>query len=114
MKRQNIGKHGLLGGLFFDEVKIKEGLVFDPSSFELIGFADIENSIHDLELLCASKQSENDEKPEQKLATHVLQNLTSLAVFSHKRNNSIKTKQTILAGCQLAPRIWFFCYGYML
>ena len=33
-------KHGKLGGLFFDEVKIKEGLVFDSSSWELIGFAD--------------------------------------------------------------------------
>ena len=30
-------KHGKLGGLFFDEVKIKEGLVFDTSSWELIG-----------------------------------------------------------------------------
>ena len=29
------------GGLFFDEVKIKEGLVFDPASFELVGFVDL-------------------------------------------------------------------------
>jgi hypothetical protein len=72
-EKANIGKHGLLGGLFFDEVKIKEGLVFDPSTFELIGFADIENNIDDLEVPCASKQMENDEKPEEKLATHVLQ-----------------------------------------
>ena len=72
-EKTNIGKHGLLRGLFFDEVKIKEGLVFDLSSFEPFGFADIENSIHDLELPCASTQSENDEKPEEKLATHVLQ-----------------------------------------
>jgi hypothetical protein len=34
-------KHAKLGGLFFDEVKIKEGLVFDSSSWELIGFTDI-------------------------------------------------------------------------
>ena len=33
-------KHGKLGGLFFDEVKIKEGLVFDTSSWELIGFTE--------------------------------------------------------------------------
>ncbi len=33
-------KHGKLGGLFFDEVKINEGLVFDSSSWELIGFTD--------------------------------------------------------------------------
>jgi hypothetical protein len=31
-------KHAKLGGLFFDEVKLKEGLVFDSSSWELIGF----------------------------------------------------------------------------
>ena len=54
-------KHGKLGGLFFDEVKIKEGLVFDSSSWELIGFTDIneENSqqtkpIDSLSNTCAS------------------------------------------------------------
>ena len=88
-EKANIGKHGLLESLFFDEVKIKEGLVFDPSSFEPIGFADIENNIHDLELPCASKQSKNDEKPEENwlhmfynFFTRVfLQNLSSLAFF---------------------------------
>ena len=34
-------KRGKLAELFFDEVKIKEGLVFDSSSCELIGFKDI-------------------------------------------------------------------------
>ena len=63
-EKANIGKHGLLGGLFFDEVKIKEGLVFDPSTFELIRFADIENNIDDLEVPCASKETGNDKKPE--------------------------------------------------
>jgi len=40
-----IGNQGLLGGLFFDEVKIKEGLLFDPSTWELVGFTDIEEDI---------------------------------------------------------------------
>lgn len=35
--KTKIGKRGQLGGLFFDEVKIKEGLVFDPSTFGLVG-----------------------------------------------------------------------------
>ena len=34
-EKANIGKHGILGGLSVDEVKVKEGLVSDPSSFEL-------------------------------------------------------------------------------
>ena len=54
-------KHGKLGGLFFDEVKIKEGLVFDTSSWELIGFTDT-----------LEKENHADE-PTENLATHVLQ-----------------------------------------
>ena len=51
----------LIGGLFFDEVKIKEGLVWDPSSWEIIGFTDLgtEDSLED----------DNDNH----LATHILQ-----------------------------------------
>lgn len=30
-KKQGVSESGKFGGLFFDEVKIKEGLVFDPS-----------------------------------------------------------------------------------
>ena len=36
-------KHAKLGGLFFDEVRIKEGLVFDPSTWELVGFTDVKD-----------------------------------------------------------------------
>ena len=72
-EKANIGKHGLLGGLFFDEVKVKEGPVFDPSSFELNGFADIESSIDGLDLPCASNNLKMVKKSEEKLATHVLQ-----------------------------------------
>ncbi len=54
-------KHGKLGGLFFDEVKIKEGLVFDSSSWELIGFTD------------ALEEKDQQMGPIDNLATHVLQ-----------------------------------------
>ena len=54
-------KRGKLGGLFFDEVKIKEGLVFDSSSWELIGFMDI------------IEEKDQQTKPIDSLATHVLQ-----------------------------------------
>lgn len=40
---QKIAEVGKYGGLFYDEVKIKEGLLFDPSSWELIGFTDLED-----------------------------------------------------------------------
>ena len=51
----------LIGGLFFDEVKIKEDLVWDPSFWEIIGFTDLgtEDSLED----------DNDNH----LATHILQ-----------------------------------------
>ena len=35
--------HAKLGRLFFDEVKIKVGLVFDSSNWELVGFTDIKD-----------------------------------------------------------------------
>ena len=41
---QGINDVGKMGGLFFDEVKIKEGLLFDPSSWELIGFVDLDDN----------------------------------------------------------------------
>ena len=40
-KSAKISNCGKLGMLVFDEVKIKEGLVFDPSTWELIGFTDL-------------------------------------------------------------------------
>ena len=42
-KDQKFSEVGRFGGLFFDEVKIKEGLFFDPSTWELVGFVDLEN-----------------------------------------------------------------------
>ena len=58
-------KHANLGGLFFDEVKINEGLVFDHKNWELIGFTDLlDNSL-------------TNNSPEmhgsENLATHILQ-----------------------------------------
>ncbi|KXJ19976.1 hypothetical protein AC249_AIPGENE15268 [Exaiptasia diaphana] len=66
-QKSKIGKHGKLGGLFFDEVKIKEGLVSNPSTFELIGFTDLDDDDVSLEV------TEKDVKLEKKIATHVLQ-----------------------------------------
>jgi hypothetical protein len=42
-KEQGILEIGKFGALFFDEVKIKEGLLFDPSTWELVGFVDLDN-----------------------------------------------------------------------
>lgn len=55
-------KHASLGGLIFDEVKINEGLLFDPKNWELIGFTD---------LMDDGGTEEN--RGEQNLATHILQ-----------------------------------------
>jgi hypothetical protein len=70
-----IGKQGILGGLFFDEVKIKEGLLFDPSTWELIGFTDIEEDIQSGLPSPAAMQETKEESldPHKNVATHVLQ-----------------------------------------
>lgn len=60
---KKIPEAGKFGGLFFDEVKIKEGLLFDPSSWELIGFTDLH--IDDTGPVTPTMQAS--------LATHVLQ-----------------------------------------
>ena len=79
-EKAKIGKRGQLGGLFFDEVKIKEGLVFNPSTFELVGFTDLDDD--EIELPSIGQLKESDSKPENKLATHVLQFYTSPVHFS--------------------------------
>ena len=61
MKPPNRAK---LGGLVFNEVKIKEGLVFDSKNWELIGFTD---------LLGDGTSDRNTEKASDNLATHILQ-----------------------------------------
>ena len=58
-----------IGAFSFDEVKIKEGLLFDPSTWELIGFTNLDST----EDTCDSKGSSTNDHPEAKLATHVLQ-----------------------------------------
>ena len=62
--KMNPPKHAKLGGLFFNEIKIKEGLVFDGSSWELIGFVD---SLDTRDVL------KQDLEANDKVATHVLQ-----------------------------------------
>ena len=78
-EKVKIGKRGQLGGLFFDEVKIKEGLVFNPSTFELVGFTDLDDD--EIELPSIGQLKESDSKPENKLATHVLQFYFPCAFF---------------------------------
>eukprot|EP00112_Aurelia_sp_Birch-Aquarium-sp1_P020476 Seg529.4 transcript_id=Seg529.4/GoldUCD/mRNA.D3Y31 product="hypothetical protein" protein_id=Seg529.4/GoldUCD/D3Y31 len=52
------------GGLFFDEVKVKEGLVFDPSTWELVGFTDLGSEEIDLEGLLSEDNSASGKKCE--------------------------------------------------
>jgi hypothetical protein len=55
-----------LGGLFFDEMSINEGLVFDTKNWELVGFSNIcETSVTDTVT--------TEKNAVDKLATHVLQ-----------------------------------------
>ena len=63
---QKLPEVGKLGALIFDEVKIKEGLLFDPSTWELIGFTDLD---------CEGSSSSENSSPalKEQLATHVLQ-----------------------------------------
>ena len=58
-------KSAKLGALVFDEVKIQEGLVFDPATWELIGFTDIGEDEHNTTVTSACK-------PEENIVTHVL------------------------------------------
>ena len=51
---KKIPEAGKFGGLFFDEVKIKEGLLFDPPSWELIGFTDLD--IDDKSSTCSTRE----------------------------------------------------------
>lgn len=67
-KKQGISESGKFGGLFFDEVKIKEGLLFDPSSWELIGFTDLDVDESD-----TSNDNMTTLPVQASLATHVLQ-----------------------------------------
>lgn len=54
--------------LIFDEVKVKEDLVYNKHTGEMIGFVDIlDISIH----IQAFEQSCNNDAPQQKLASHI-------------------------------------------
>lgn len=68
IEKLKLKKPAKIGALIFDEVKIKEGLVFIPATWELTGFTDLTGSEEE----CNTKSS-NDSQPEEKLATHVLQ-----------------------------------------
>jgi len=70
-EKTKMGKRGQLGGLFFDELKIKERLVFDPSTFELVGFTDLNDD--EIDLPSVGQLKESNCNPQKKLATHVLQ-----------------------------------------
>lgn len=60
---------GKFGCLLFDEVKIKEGLLFDPSSWELVGFIDLQvDSDSGTESIATTTST-----VQENLATHVLQ-----------------------------------------
>ena len=65
-KKKNPPNRARLGGLFFDEMKIKEGLVFDNKNWELVGFTDV-TADHDV-----GKDAKKNDVVDQ-LATHVLQ-----------------------------------------
>ena len=71
-KSAKISNYGKLGMLVFDEVKIKEGLVFDPSTWELIGFTDL-GSDKDIENLDSFFETPKKEPLKKKQATHVMQ-----------------------------------------
>ena len=58
-EKAKIGKRGQLGGLFFDEVKIKEGLVFNPSTFELVGFTDLDDDEIEVPSIGQLKESDS-------------------------------------------------------
>ena len=60
-----------IGALAFDEVKIKEGLVFDPSTWELVGFVDVGDDSDTLEFISTSSSTPKPTK--ENIATHVLQ-----------------------------------------
>ena len=66
--QQGVSEVGKFGDLFFDEVKIKEGLLFDPSSWELIGFTDIGSNKS-----VTSNGNVTKSSVQESLATHVLQ-----------------------------------------
>ena len=62
-------KHPKLGGLFYDEVKINEGLVFDHRSWELIGFTDLQDG----DVNTPNAKEESSSSSSHNLASHVLQ-----------------------------------------
>ena len=68
-------KKDRLGALLFYDIKIKEGLVFDPSTWELVGFTDLGDDcdLTDLKLSISSEKKSKKTSPKEKLATHILQ-----------------------------------------
>ena len=69
---RNLDDRGRWGGLFFDEVKVKEGLVFDQSTWELVGFTDLGSDEADMKDL-VRESNDPTINSDAGLATHVLQ-----------------------------------------
>ena len=65
LEKLKLKKCAKIGAFLFDEVKIKEGLLFDPSTWELIGFTNLDITEE------TSDNSTTNNHPEEKLATHV-------------------------------------------
>ena len=75
---QKFGKKASVGGLLFNEVQVKERLVFDPSIWELVGFTDLDCSVTEEFLGLHKKGNESDSDnitsdAHKNFATHVLQ-----------------------------------------
>ena len=107
MKKQKLEKGGSWEAYFFDEVKIKEGLVFNPSTFELVGFTDLDDD--EIEVPSIGQLKESDSKPENTLATHVLQFYFPCAfLLTRGVINCSETEHTFLARSKHFARIFFF------
>ena len=75
--RQKLEKKASVSGLLFDEVQVKESNVFDPSTWELVGFTDLDCSVTKEFSGLHKKENESDSDSEtsgahKNLAIHVL------------------------------------------
>ena len=87
--------------LTFDEVKVKEGLVYNKESMEIIGFvnvADISEHLHAYERSC----NQDDCYPKPQIATHTLM----FMLFSGLCFPYAQFPCTYLSGDQLYPLVW--------
>ena len=81
-EKMNPSKYAKLGGLVFDEVIIKEGLVFDSKNFEIIDFTDLQEDV---------PSDEKVNQPTDNLATHAHQMFfRTLVLITCVRISSLK------------------------